>query len=127
MQHDGAVGFKVCHVLRAVGGEGRYVGSARGDSQLVRLSATPVGGSGGATPSFLEVLENYTSLGPIVDFAVVDLERQGQGQVTLVRTRWPPDVVADNRTTRLKGVHRCCLCQPCPASGVPYEYTARDA
>ena len=59
----------------------RYVGSSRGDSQLVRLSSTPVSGAGGPAPSFLEVLENYASLGPIVDFAVVDLERQGQGQV----------------------------------------------
>ena len=31
--------------------------------------------------NMLEVLETYTNLGPIVDFTVVDLERQGQGQV----------------------------------------------
>lgn len=29
----------------------------------------------------MEVLERYVNLGPIVDFCVVDLERQGQGQV----------------------------------------------
>lgn len=29
----------------------------------------------------LKVLESYTNLGPIVDFVVMDLERQGQGQV----------------------------------------------
>jgi DNA damage-binding protein 1 len=29
----------------------------------------------------VEVLERYVNLGPIVDFCVVDLERQGQGQV----------------------------------------------
>lgn len=29
----------------------------------------------------MEVLETLTNLGPIVDFAVVDVERQGQGQV----------------------------------------------
>lgn len=28
-----------------------------------------------------QVLESYTNLGPIVDFVVMDLERQGQGQV----------------------------------------------
>lgn len=36
----------------------RYVGAARGDSQLVRLSATPIGGSEappGGPPTFLEV------------------------------------------------------------------------
>lgn len=36
----------------------RYVGAARGDSQLVRLSATPIGGSEappGGSPTFLEV------------------------------------------------------------------------
>ena len=31
--------------------------------------------------SYVEVLERYVNLGPIVDFCVVDLERQGQGQV----------------------------------------------
>jgi hypothetical protein len=29
----------------------------------------------------VEVLDSQPNLGPIVDFAVVDLERQGQGQV----------------------------------------------
>ncbi len=29
----------------------------------------------------MEVLETMTNLGPIIDFVVVDLERQGQGQV----------------------------------------------
>lgn len=31
--------------------------------------------------SYVEVLERFVNLGPIVDFCVVDLERQGQGQV----------------------------------------------
>lgn len=31
--------------------------------------------------SFVEVLDSQPNLGPIVDFCVVDLERQGQGQV----------------------------------------------
>ncbi|KAL3643734.1 DNA damage-binding protein 1a [Castilleja foliolosa] len=45
-----------------------FVGSSYGDSQ---------DGKG----SYVEVLERYVNLGPIVDFSVVDLERQGQGQV----------------------------------------------
>ncbi|KAM0886109.1 hypothetical protein ACQ4PT_029885 [Festuca glaucescens] len=53
-----------------------YVGSRFGDSQLVKLNLLP-----DATGSFVEVLERYVNLGPIVDFCVVDLDRQGQGQV----------------------------------------------
>ncbi|KAF5831460.1 mono-functional DNA-alkylating methyl methanesulfonate N-term-domain-containing protein [Dunaliella salina] len=56
-----------------------FVGSMNGDSQLVRLHAQP------PTPAdpnnYVELLEAYTNLGPIVDFCVVDLDRQGQGQV----------------------------------------------
>ena len=63
-----------------------FVGSSYGDSQLIRLSPQPVPGPPGAPPTFLEVLETFTNLGPIVDFAVVDLERQGQGQVLLFRS-----------------------------------------
>ena len=38
-----------------------------------------------AEPSnFVEVLDSMTNLGPIIDFVVVDLERQGQGQVLLL-------------------------------------------
>ncbi|CAL5227828.1 g10856 [Coccomyxa viridis] len=58
-----------------------YVGSSFGDSQLVRLHAEPVNP---AEPNnFVEVLESMTNLGPIIDFVVVDLERQGQGQVVM--------------------------------------------
>lgn len=32
--------------------------------------------------SYVGVMETFTNLGPIVDMCVVDLERQGQGQVT---------------------------------------------
>lgn len=31
--------------------------------------------------SYVHVMETFTNLGPIVDMVVVDLERQGQGQV----------------------------------------------
>ncbi|KAJ0589426.1 DNA damage-binding protein 1 [Helianthus annuus] len=53
-----------------------YVGSSFGDSQLIKLNLQP-----DAKGSYVEVLERYVNLGPIVDFCVVDLERQGQGQV----------------------------------------------
>ena len=33
------------------------------------------------TGSYVQVMETFTNLGPIVDMCVVDLERQGQGQV----------------------------------------------
>lgn len=36
--------------------------------------------------NFVEVLNTFTNLGPIVDFCVVDLDRQGQGQVELRST-----------------------------------------
>lgn len=56
-----------------------FVGSSFGDSQLIRLHSQPPDPS---QPScFIEVLDTIPNLGPIVDFAVVDLERQGQGQV----------------------------------------------
>ncbi|XP_047339396.1 DNA damage-binding protein 1 [Impatiens glandulifera] len=53
-----------------------YVGSSYGDSQLIKLNLHP-----DSKGSYVEVLEKYVNLGPIVDFCVVDLERQGQGQV----------------------------------------------
>jgi DNA damage-binding protein 1 len=53
-----------------------FVGSSYGDSQLIKLNLQP-----DAKGSYVEILEKYVNLGPIVDFCVVDLERQGQGQV----------------------------------------------
>ncbi|XP_022762657.1 DNA damage-binding protein 1a-like isoform X2 [Durio zibethinus] len=53
-----------------------YIGSSYGDSQLIKLNLQP-----DAKGSFVEVLERYVNLGPINDFCVVDLERQGQGHV----------------------------------------------
>lgn len=53
-----------------------FIGSSYGDSQLIKLHMQP-----DAKGSYVEVLERYVNLGPIVDFCVVDLERQGQGQV----------------------------------------------
>ena len=47
-----------------------------GKMQLIKLNLQL-----DAKGSYVEVLERYVNLGPIVDFHVVDLERQGQGQV----------------------------------------------
>lgn len=44
--------------------------------QLIKIHLQP-----DAKGSYVEVLERYVNLAPIVDFCVVDLERQGQGQV----------------------------------------------
>lgn len=55
--------------------------------------------------NFVEVLETMTNLGPIIDFVVVDLERQGQGQVNTIHTYFACFVV-----------HRFCCIQmflPC--------------
>ncbi|XP_027838000.2 DNA damage-binding protein 1-like isoform X1 [Aphis gossypii] len=53
-----------------------YVASRLGDSQLIKLNkkADQFG-------SHITVLDTFMNLGPIVDMCVVDLERQGQGQV----------------------------------------------
>jgi len=58
-----------------------YIGAHYGDSQLIRLASEAVGHSANGLPEYLEILETYTNLGPITDFCVVDLERQGQGQI----------------------------------------------
>lgn len=57
-----------------------FIGSDTGDSQLIRLSTTP----NPETKSYVEVVQSYTHLGPIVDFCIVKgmgSLRQGQGQV----------------------------------------------
>ena len=53
-----------------------YVGSRLGDSQLVRLNV-----DADEQGSYVTIMETYTNLGPICDMVVVDLERQGQGQL----------------------------------------------
>ncbi|KAL4282364.1 hypothetical protein GQ457_03G000600 [Hibiscus cannabinus] len=53
-----------------------FIGSSYGDSQVIKLNLQP-----DAKGSYVEVLDRHVNLGPIVDFCVVDLERQGQGQV----------------------------------------------
>lgn len=53
-----------------------FIGSRLGDSQLVKLN-TKVDENG----SYVTVMESFTNLAPILDMCVVDLERQGQGQL----------------------------------------------
>ncbi|KAG0722330.1 DNA damage-binding protein 1 [Chionoecetes opilio] len=53
-----------------------FVGSRLGDSQLVKLNTEP-----DASGHYVTVMQTFNNLGPIVDMVVVDLERQGQGQL----------------------------------------------
>ncbi|KAF8976248.1 DNA damage-binding protein 1a, partial [Entomortierella lignicola] len=53
-----------------------FIGSNLSDSQLVLLH-TEADENG----EYLEVMETFTNVAPIMDFEVVDLEGQGQGQV----------------------------------------------
>ena len=53
-----------------------YIGSRLGDSQLVRLNTEQ-----DAAGSYVTIVDTFTNLGPILDMVVVDLERQGQGQL----------------------------------------------
>lgn len=53
-----------------------FIGSRHGDSQLVRLNTIP-----DENGTYVVVMDTYTNLGPILDMCVVDLERQGQGQI----------------------------------------------
>lgn len=53
-----------------------FIGSRCGDSQLVKLNTGP-----DENGYYVTVMETFTNLAPIVDMVVVDLERQGQGQL----------------------------------------------
>lgn len=53
-----------------------FIGSKLGDSQLIKLVDMPR-----ENGSFIEILETYTNLGPILDMLIVDIEKQGQGQL----------------------------------------------
>ena len=53
-----------------------YIGSRLGDSQLVKLET-----ESDETGSYVRVMETFINLAPITDMVVVDLERQGQGQL----------------------------------------------
>lgn len=53
-----------------------FIGSRHGDSQLVKLNSN-INENG----TYVVPMETFTNLGPIMDICVVDLERQGQGQL----------------------------------------------
>ncbi|KAG5890187.1 hypothetical protein JTB14_010651 [Gonioctena quinquepunctata] len=53
-----------------------FIGSRIGDSQLVKLNT-----KADENCSYVTVMESFTNLAPILDMCVVDLERQGQGQL----------------------------------------------
>lgn len=53
-----------------------YIGSLCGDSQLVKLTATA-----DENGSYVQVMDTFTTLGPIQDMCLVDLERQGVPQM----------------------------------------------
>ncbi|XP_035782512.1 DNA damage-binding protein 1-like [Anopheles albimanus] len=53
-----------------------FIGSRHGDSQLVKLNT-----SAGENGAYVMLMETFTNLAPILDMCVVDLERQGQGQM----------------------------------------------
>jgi DNA damage-binding protein 1 len=50
-----------------------FVGSHLGDSQLVQLHANP-----DEQGEYVEIMETFTNIAPVLDFEVVDLEGQGQ-------------------------------------------------
>ncbi|GMH52129.1 hypothetical protein TL16_g01162 [Triparma laevis f. inornata] len=54
-----------------------YLGSSFGDSQLIKLTEE----RDQATGSYLELIQEYANLGPIVDFTLADLDRRGQSQI----------------------------------------------
>lgn len=53
-----------------------FIGSKLGDSQLIRLLTEP-----DEYGNFIQECESFTNLGPITDMCLVDLEKQGQGQL----------------------------------------------
>ena len=53
-----------------------FIGSRLGDSQLIKLNTFADDNGSYVTP-----MESFTNLAPILDMCVVDLERQGQGQL----------------------------------------------
>ena len=96
-----------------------YIGSYYGDSQLVQLRDTPVmvvSPSGQQLPSYVDVLDTYTNIGPILDMSVVASEKQGQdvvvtcsgaygmGSLRVIRSGIGVDVQAQIELPGIKGV-----------------------
>ena len=57
-----------------------FVGSSWGDSQLVKLCTEPAPGT---VDSYVQVLESYSNLGPIVDMVTADLDKQDHDLVSV--------------------------------------------
>lgn len=53
-----------------------FVGSRMGDSQLVKLNL-----EANEAGNYIEIVDSYVNLAPIVDMLVVDLDKQGQDQL----------------------------------------------
>ncbi|CAO3622733.1 unnamed protein product [Cunninghamella echinulata] len=71
----GAISIPSC--LTYLDNDVLYVGSSKGDSQLVHILQK----NSIENNDILQVIENYPSLSPITDFCVVDLDKQGQSQL----------------------------------------------
>ncbi|KAI7892669.1 mono-functional DNA-alkylating methyl methanesulfonate N-term-domain-containing protein [Mucor mucedo] len=56
-----------------------FIGSTVGDSQLVHVKRTET--STAENGEILEVIDEFPNLGPIIDFCVADLDKQGQTQL----------------------------------------------
>ena len=54
-----------------------FVGSRMGDSQLIKLNEAHTNDSG----NYIEIVDSFVNLAPIVDMLVVDLDKQGQDQL----------------------------------------------
>lgn len=56
-----------------------FIGSTVGDSQLVHVQRTDT--TTAENGEILEVIDEFSNLGPITDFCVADLDKQGQTQL----------------------------------------------
>ena len=65
------------------GGEDGAAGGSGEDGGGGPSGAAGAGPSSSAPPSYVEVLDSFTSLAPVLDFAVQDLDRAGQGQLVM--------------------------------------------
>ena len=70
----------------------------------------------------MEVLDSFDNLGPIVDFVVVDLDRQGQGQVILNRLLAQDDDSVQIHVPHPGPHHGFCGCGPGQGQGQGQEH-----
>eukprot|EP00051_Salpingoeca_urceolata_P028390 m.486586 g.486586 ORF g.486586 m.486586 type:complete len:1102 (+) comp24511_c0_seq1:335-3640(+) len=105
-----------------------YVGSASGDSQLVRLLSESA-----EDGECIEIIESYVNLGPIVDFAVVDSEKQSQTQIVTCSGSFKDGSlrivcngigIHENATIELPGVQGIWALSSGAESGSPHSMLA---